>query len=88
MRLSKNYALRFDDRVTGEPEGAKRPLRMKLMPQKWLKTAIFSIFEFLKNASASLSKKSRRDFFDKLNHRLLFKQAVISFVHFNQNCNR
>ena len=42
-RLTKNYTLRFNDRVAGEPEGAKRPPRMKSKPQKWLNTAIFSI---------------------------------------------
>ena len=41
--LSKNYAIRSEDRVAGECEGAKGPPRMELMPQKWQQTAIFSI---------------------------------------------
>ena len=61
--LSKNCVIRCDDRAAGECEGAKGPPRMELMPQKWLKSAIFSI---LRNSKCvgQIAKKSRRDFFD------------------------
>ena len=67
---AKNCALRFDDRVAGECEGAKGPPRVKLMSQKWLQSAIFSI---LRNSKCvgQIAKKFRRDFFGKLKKRLL-----------------